>query len=330
MTRVAVVGRGSAAARTLRILRDLGHSKVVHVGSEPIAGFDNYHRSSLDTLGKAEVDWVFDCSAASTRVAHAKDFSEKGLPTIFEKPLAMNSDSGSLVLDFYAKQGVPVQVGYNLRRRQAFNFVRDTLASSSLGVVGEVAVSVGQYLPDWRPNRDYRSTVSAQARLGGGALLELSHEINYVIGLWGHVDRVVGETSNSGELDVDTEDSAQGILVFESRTEPVEVSVTLDFLRRNPERWCRIRAQKADLHWDLLKNEVVVSSSSKETLYTFEDSLDDTYRHNISQMMRGGLTSPDSTKDNADALHTLEVIDAWRVSSKSGGGVNVRRTAARV
>ena len=330
MTRVAVVGRGSAATRTLRALRDLGHSEVVHVGSKPIVGFENYHRTSLDTLRKAEVDWVFDCSPASTRVTHARDFSKKGLPTIFEKPLAMTADSGNLVLDSYAKQGVLVQVGYNLRRSQAFNFVRDTLSNSSLGVVREAVVSVGQYLPDWRPNRDYRSTVSAQARLGGGVLLELSHEINYTIGLWGHVHRVVGQTGNSGKLDIDTEDSAQGILIFESRTEPVQVSVTLDFLRRTPERWCWIRAQKADLHWDLLKNEVVVSSFSDQRVYRFEDSLEDTYHRNISQMMRGGMTSLDSTKDNADALHTLEVIDAWRVSSQSGSGVDVRRTAARV
>jgi len=328
--RVAVVGRGSAAARTLRVLRDLGNSGAVHVGSEPIAGFDNHHRTSLESLGKDDVDWVFDCSAASTRVSHARVLSERGLPTIFEKPLAMSADAGKLVLDLYAKQGIPVQVGYNLRRSQAFNFVRETLANSSLGVVRHATVSVGQYLPEWRPNRDYRSTVSAQARLGGGVLLELSHEINYAIGFWGHVHHVVGETSNSGELDIDAEDLAQGIFLFESRTEPVEVSVTLDFLRRTPERWCRIRAQKADLHWDLLKNEVVVSSSSDQRVYRFEDSLDDTHHHNISQMMRGGWTSPDSTKDNADALHTLEVIDAWRASSQSGGGVDVRRTPAHV
>lgn len=330
MTRVAVVGRGSAAARTLRVLRDLGHSEVVHVGSEPIAGFDNLHRTSFDSLGKADVDWVFDCSAASTRVAHAKALSERGLPAIFEKPLAMNADAGNLVLDLFGKQGIPVQVGYNLRRSQAFTFVRDTLSSSSLGVVKEAEVSVGQYLPDWRPNRDYRSAVSAQARLGGGVLLELSHDVNYAIGLWGHVHRLAGETANSGELDIDAEDLAQGILLFGSGSEPVEVSVTLDFLRRTPERWCRIRAQKADLYWDLLKNEVMVSSSSEETLYKFEDSLDDTYRHNILEMMGTGLKSLDSTEDNADALHTLEVIDAWRVSSQSGGGVDVRRTTARV
>jgi hypothetical protein len=119
-------------------------------------------------------------------------------------------------------------------------------------------------------------------------------------------------------------------LSFESGSERVEVSVTLDFLRRTPERWCRIRAQKADLHWDLLKNEVMVSSSSEETLYKFEDSLDDTYRDNILDMMGTGLKSLDSTEDNADALHTLEVIDAWRSSSQSGGGVDVRRTTARV
>jgi len=293
-------------------------------------GFENLHRTSLEALSKADVDWVFDCSAASSRVAHAKFLSEKGLPTIFEKPLAMNADAGSLVLGFYAKQGIPVHVGYNLRRRKAFSFVREALASSSLGFVSEAKVSVGQYLPDWRPNRDYRSTVSAQAQLGGGVLLELSHDINYAIGLWGRVHNVTGETRNSGELDIDVEDSAQGILVFDSGTESVEVSIALDFLRRTPERWCLIRGHKGVLHWDLLKNEVIVSTPSNETLYTFDDSLDDTHCDIIVAMTRADSSRHVSTKDNADALHTLEVIDAWRISSQSGGGVDVRSTTARV
>ena len=38
-----------------------------------------------------------------------------------------------------------------------------------------VFAGVGQYLPDWRAG-DYRVTVSASKDLGGGALLELSHE----------------------------------------------------------------------------------------------------------------------------------------------------------
>ena len=40
MTRVAVVGRGSAASRTVRILGDMGISDLVHIGSKSLEGLE--------------------------------------------------------------------------------------------------------------------------------------------------------------------------------------------------------------------------------------------------------------------------------------------------
>ena len=324
MTRVAVVGRGSAASRTLRILRDMGISNLVHVGSSPLEGFEGKHLFSLERVSGGEVDWVFDCSPASTRVEHAEMLAERGLPTIFEKPLAVNSAEGKRVLDLFTAQSVPVRVGYNLRRRHAFDFVRELLASSSLGVLKNAEISVGQYLPDWRPHRDYRLTVSAQSRLGGGALLELSHDLNYLIGLWGRVLELNGETRHSGELEIDVEDWAEARLRFESEAAPPNVAITLDFLRRTPERWCRISGRKGNVHWDLLENHVVTSSATGDSVHQFDDSLDDTYSADILGVLMGDTHQAGYSQDNADALHTLEVIDAWRASSGSGCEVKVR------
>jgi len=330
MTRVAVVGRGSAAARTLRVLEDMGISDVVNVATQPVEGFEHRHLLSIDRLKPDRVDWVFDCSPASRRVTHARLLSERGLPTVFEKPLSMTSDSGKLVLDFYSNQGVPVKVAYNLRNFQAFEFVRGLLAESALGPMIRAEISVGQYLPDWRPMRDYRSTVSAQESLGGGVLLELSHEINYAIGLWGRVRTVAGKTKNSRELDIDAEDWAEGTLMFDSHPNSVEVSVTLDFLRRTPERWCRITGQVGGLRWDLLRNEVSVATPTGDVLHHFDDTFEDTYRQGILEMM--AVVSCESGQvagGNADALHTLEVIDAWRSSSQNDCGVDVRMASVR-
>lgn len=328
MTRVAVVGRGSAASRTLRILGAMGISNLVHVGSSPLEGFEENHHSSLESVGGDDVDWVFDCSPASTRMKHAETLAGRGLPTIFEKPLAMNFAQGQRVLDLYSARGVPVRVGYNLRRRHAFDFVRETLASSSLGVLKKAEISVGQYLPDWRPHRDYRSTVSARSSLGGGVLLELSHDINYSIGLWGRVRELAGETRHSGELELDVEDWAEATLRFDTESALLNVGITLDFLRRTPERWCRISGQEGDVYWDLLGNRVVVSTSSGDAIHQFDDSLDDTYRTDILGMLTGDPHQPEYSQDNADALHTLEVVDAWRASSGTVREVKVRGVSA--
>ena len=48
-----------------------------------------------------------------------------------------------------------------------------------------MSINCSSFLPSWRKNIDYQSSVSAKKSLGGGVLLELSHEIDYLIWLIG-------------------------------------------------------------------------------------------------------------------------------------------------
>lgn len=321
--RVVVVGRGSAAARTVGILRQLGISEIFNVASSPLEGFERNHLSSIHAVNLENSDWVFDCSPASERLDHARVFSGKGLPTIFEKPLAITSDEGKKILNLYSKGGVPVKIGYNLRQLNAFEYVRSILCEGLLGTIQSAAVSAGQYLPDWRPDRDVRTTVSAQRALGGGVLLELSHEINYAIGLWGKVRSVSGQTSFSGQFEIDVEDSAEGKLSFGSGNEAHEVTIQLDFLRQTPERWCHIAGDEGTLRWNLISNDVSVDSTEGSLVRHFEDSLMDTYALDIQEVTDAFPALPDFVDSNADALHTLQVIDAWRLSAETGGDINL-------
>ena len=55
---------------------------------------------------------------------------------------------------------------------------------------------------------DYRKTVSAQKILGGGVLLELSHELDYLRWIFGDVEFVQAQLARQSELDIDVEDTA--------------------------------------------------------------------------------------------------------------------------
>jgi hypothetical protein len=53
-----------------------------------------------------------------------------------------------------------------------------------------VSAYVGQDLRDWRPGRDHRTTASATQQAGGGVLRDLSHELDYLLWLFGPWQRV--------------------------------------------------------------------------------------------------------------------------------------------
>jgi len=97
--------------------------------------------------------------------------------------------------------------------------------------------------------------VSARAALGGGALLELSHEIDYVRWLAGEVTAVAAAVGRLGNLEIDVEDSADLMLTFASGARG---TVHLDMLQRPATRTCRIVGSEGTLAWDGIRHQVRV------------------------------------------------------------------------
>jgi predicted dehydrogenase len=56
--------------------------------------------------------------------------------------------------------------------------------------------------------------VSAKKELGGGVLLELSHEIDYLRWIFGEVEWIRATISQQSNLEIDVEDSAHILMGF--------------------------------------------------------------------------------------------------------------------
>jgi predicted dehydrogenase len=83
--------------------------------------------------------------------------------------------------------------------------------------------------------------------LGGGAVLELSHELDYARWLMGEVSGVTARVAHLSDLDISVEDLAEIVLRFENGALG---SVHLDMLQRSPTRSCRIIGTEGTLTWD--------------------------------------------------------------------------------
>ena len=103
-----------------------------------------------------------------------------GCKLLIEKPLSSCFAEAISFVAAAKKYSGDCQVAYNLRHLSSLQSFRKSIRDNVIGNVLSVRSSVGQYLPEWRKNTDYRKGVSAQQHLGGGVLLELSHEIDYI------------------------------------------------------------------------------------------------------------------------------------------------------
>jgi predicted dehydrogenase len=256
MTKLLVVGCGSIGSRHARNARTLGVSQLaVHdvdavrraeladaVGAEP---FD-----TLDAALRWAPDAAVICTPPVSHIAVALACAKAGSHLLIEKPLAATADGIDELSRVVAAKNLHVTVGYQLRFHPAVMRLRELVCSGALGRLLAVRAEFGQYLPTWRPSRDYRETYTAQAALGGGILLDASHEIDYVRWLAGEIRCVYAAAGHLSRLEMDAEDTAAMILRFDG---DVLGEVHVDCLQRGYSRTCTIIGTDATARWDFAR-----------------------------------------------------------------------------
>ena len=274
MSVYGVIGLGSIGKRHLANLRHLHPNGDIYAVS---ASGENKKIPpnitgvvSIEKLISSSPKYVIVASPATFHVSAAKKLLAHKIPVLIEKPLAHNSTVGLSLQNFcHGRKIDTVAVGYCLRFMKSSLIVREFLCSNSLGKIYNVSSIVGQYLPNWRPSKDFKQSVSAQKKLGGGALLELSHELDYLQWFLGDLTLEHSSLRNSSELDLDVEDMVDLTLSTAAGT---HINVHLDFVQKATQRKCQFIGEKGRLDWDLLENSVVFcDSEEKVILYSDPD-----------------------------------------------------------
>jgi len=321
--RIAIVGFGASGQRMADIAsRNNPRTEILILSQHlPDGGLYSVTGSYQDVID-FHPDVVVLTSPASLREDDVEALG--GIPAGFliEKPLATNLDAAVKISRTLAGAKT-VHVGYNLRFSESLQAFRAMIHGGLCGPVFSVRAETGQYLPSWRPGRDYRSTVSANASSGGGVLLELSHELDYVRWVFGDVDWVQSWFGTVSSLEVDVEDTAHLILGVDNPEKGIGfvVQVNIDFVRHDRVRTVTALCENGSLRWDGVRGIVqrfdegdrewstVFSDSGETTTYESQwRSFLDRLEHNLP----GEVTLE-------DGVSVLETIEAIRLSTANKG-----------
>lgn len=318
----AVIGLGSIGKRHIKNLRFLYPEASIFAISASGSNIQLPEGAtaliSLKDLIQHKPQFVIVASPSSYHIQHAEICINAGIYTLVEKPLSHCSEEANHFLKICdAKKEVPVAVAYCLRFLPSALAVKKTIENNELGHVYHVSSSVGQFLPTWRSDKSYQNSVSAQSSLGGGVLLELSHELDYLTWLFGDLKLAHSWIQKSAELNLEVEDLADLVLISQEGT---HISVHLDFIQKSPQRTCTIIGERGRIEWDLIANTVILHSENdakimykdpthdKNTMYL--DMLS-TFIHIPHQGMQQ-LSTMMSAKKIVDLVTEAKKNNSWR------------------
>jgi predicted dehydrogenase len=264
------------------------------------------------------------CSPASSHIEVAKLLAEVGTHLLIEKPLSTSTLGVHSLLRTCRRKGAVLSIGYNLRFMKSLQCYRNFLLQGYVGKVLSIRCEAGQYLPSWRPGTNYQAGVSAKRELGGGVLLELSHELDYLRWIFGEVKWVRALLSKQSNLEIDVEDTAHLELCFQTELvgqHPVGV-VNLDFIRHDAVRTCVAIGENGTLMWNGLTGEVNIyraGAKSWELLFQNSQERDDSYRAEWVDFMDSVFGNKVPLVSGEDGLRVLEIVEAARNSSSCSG-----------
>ena len=141
-------------------------------------GFDDkFGIKTVNNLNQAvaeKPDFAIISNPTHLHVDTALDLARASIPFLIEKPVSDRLEGLDSLKKTILEKNLPVMVGFQLRHHPGYKqFVR-LISSGEIGRPLSLQGYVGQYLPDWRPDDDYRESYSAKKELGGGVILDLN------------------------------------------------------------------------------------------------------------------------------------------------------------
>jgi predicted dehydrogenase len=272
MMRALIIGYGSIGARHARLLAEMGFD--VSVVSRRPSNTAGFYPDLATALSGPSFDYAVIANEASLHVGTLSALASHGYtgPVLIEKPLADDNTVATL-----PEKG-PYYVGYNLRFLPVLIALKQALAGHT---VLSAEISCGSWLPDWRPNRDYRETSSARLAAGGGVLNDLSHELDYTMWLLGPWRRLTAIGGRVSQLQIDTDDLQ--MILMETTACPA-VSISLNYLDRQPRRRTIINTDCTTFIADLEAGTLQVGA---DMLRVEAVPIDETYRRQHRAILYG-------------------------------------------
>lgn len=259
--KVLVIGFGSIGKRHYDVLSKLSKVKTIDLVSKQNIE-DKICYKNLEAVNNINQYDYFVIASETNKHFEQLKFLEKNIKNklIFcEKPL------------FESKKDLEIKnnkvfVGYVLRFHPLLEKLNEFIKNEKIILVN---AKCGQYLPSWRSNTDYRNCYSAKKDEGGGVLLDLSHEIDYVQWLSGQISEIKSYQVKISDLEINSDDLT---MLIGKTHKDILVNISIDYISKNTHRRLFVETFEHTYELDFILNKLIKKNKTGlEEIYNFSN-----------------------------------------------------------
>ena len=301
---VLIIGLGIIAEKHIQAIRKVDKEvKIYALRSKKDApqkkGVKNiYSISEIDFF----VDFTLISNSTHMHFEWIQKISALKYPMIIEKPAIHTLHNSENLIKEVENSKVLNYVACNLRFHPCVQFMKKQISQKLIGRINEVNIYCGSFLPDWRPNTNFRETYSANVEMGGGVHLDLFHELDYTCWIFGIPKKHSSIIRSSSSLNISASDYASYQFEYPQFT----ASITLNYFRRKRKREIEVVSEQGTITADLINNKVI----NDEGVVLFESpgfTIMDTYIDQMSYFMNLLKSKKKGMNDLGESLEILKI-----------------------
>lgn len=295
--KVLIIGYGSIGQKHAKILSNLENLDICIFTKQNNIPFKKIKKNN--EIISYNPDYIV---LASITILHFKylKFLEKNLKKkiiLVEKPLFEKIRLLKLKNNYY-------YVGYNLRFHPIIKFLKKKIYNPFY-----VHVNCSSYLPTWRKNINYQKSNSALKNKGGGVLLELSHEIDYINWIFGEMKILSSFNKKISNLKINTDDIL--ILNAKIKRKKTIINLNINFFSKIQKREIQIETAKESIQADLINNNIKIFKGKKMKKMSWKNyNIDNTYIEEHKNLIKRNFKNFCTVNE---AIKTLKIINQIKI-----------------
>ncbi len=293
---VLIIGYGSAGKRHAKILNSSKKIKNIFiVTNQNIKSEKKFH--FVKKIKNLEPDLIVIANETHKHYDVCKVLEKKFKNKIIlcEKPLFHK------LYEFRPKKN-KFYIAYNFRFHECLQYIKKKI---NLDKIFYIEAESSSYLPYWRKNTDYSKNYSAFPKKGGGVLLDMSHELDYL--RWLFTDFKISNIFKNkiSNLNILSDDIA---LILGHTKKNTLIKIKLTYFNKIPKRDLIICTKEGiQIYVNLLKSEIKILKKKKIRILKFQKySQYKTTKYMYSQILKNNFKDVCSLKDSLGLLRQIK------------------------
>lgn len=267
--RVLIIGLGSIAQKHILALRRINPKTKIYAFRRSIINEENNikHVYSLKEIEELSPDFIIVSNPTNVHFDTLNLIYKLKTPLFIEKPLFSTVGKKELQLVNLINKNNSTYVACNLRFHKGILEMKNILKEKR---VEEVNVYCGSYLPNWRPDVNYKEVYSANKEQGGGVHIDLIHELDYLYWIFGTPISTKKTFSNVSSLNISAYDYANYLWTYER----FNASIVLNYYRKDTKRTFEVLTDNGTYFLNLIENKIYFNN---EQIYFEQQNIVDLY-----------------------------------------------------